>query len=252
MTAASTPHDVNAPRPPARRRQRPPRRQRPRQQPPRQQPPRQPPPRQPPRLAPPVTPSPGPPCRAAWTLTPLLCVPTGSGEDQPAPIGTDGFVEFAAQVVNNGPAVSDATVVVTLPAGLRLESDEDDPVNRYEDWWSADSDDEGTALACTSTVDGSSVTCNTGSVPAGANFLVVVDLEAQDDAVAGTSGIFTVGLESTPTPGDLSDHIGRGNGRLCRHRASPGTPHARQGHGRGRQDPDAHRHGPQPRTERRR
>jgi hypothetical protein len=147
-------------------------------------------------------PAPGPACSTdADAVTPVICLPTGSGEDQPTPIGTDGFVEFAGQVVNNGLAVSDATVVISLPEGLRLESDEDDPINRYDDWWSTDSNEDGTPLECTSSTDGSVVTCDTGSVPAGANFLVVIDLVAQDSAVVGTSETFTVTLESTPTSG---------------------------------------------------
>ena len=130
-----------------------------------------------------------------------MCIPAGSNEDTPAPIGTDSSVEFVAQVVNNGAAASSAALVISLPATLRLESDEDDPVVRYEDWWSDNSTDDGTPLDCTVDDSGSVVTCATGSVPAGANFLVAIDLTAQDGAVTGTSGTFMVALESTPTPG---------------------------------------------------
>ena len=144
----------------------------------------------------------GPQCPGAPSvLTPVVCIPADSGEDKPAPVGTDGMLGFVAQVVNNGPAVSDATVVIALPKGLRLESDEDDPVNRYEDWWSDDSDGDGTALDCTPTNGGASVSCATGPVPAGANFLVGFDLVAQDDAVANTSGKIKVTLHSAPLAG---------------------------------------------------
>ncbi len=146
--------------------------------------------------------APGPQCPGVGSvLTPVVCIPTGSGEDQPAPVGTDGFLEFAGQVVNNGPAVSAATVVITLPKGLRLDDPSNEAVNRLEQWWDEDSDEDGTPLACTTSEDGSVVTCATGSIPAGANFLVLIDLDAQDNAVAGTSGKLTLALQSSPTLG---------------------------------------------------
>ncbi len=134
-------------------------------------------------------------------LTPIVCIPSGSGEDQPAPVGTDGEVEFAAQVVNRGPAVDDASIVITLPASLQLDPESDEPVSRVDQWWSDDSDEDGSPLVCTTSEDRSVITCATGSVPTGANFLVLVDLAAQDDAVVGTTASFMVALQSTPTAG---------------------------------------------------
>ena len=146
-----------------------------------------------------TTPAPGPACSTgASASTPVICLPSGSGEDAPSPIGTDETITFDAQVVNNGPAVTDAQVVITLPAGLRVDPGEDDEVLRYDGWWQDDGGGDGTLLSCTTTAAGADVACDTGQVEAGANFLVGIDLTAQVDAVPGTSAAFTVALQPVP------------------------------------------------------
>lgn len=162
-----------------------------------------------------AAPADGPPCTThAGALTPVICLPAGSGEDHPAPLGTGDTLEFVAQVVNNGPAVADADVVIVLPAGVRLAAH--DPVTRYEDWWSDDFDGDGTALDCATGVDPPTVTCATGALAHGANIVVEIDLVPTDAAVFGTSGALTVGLTAaqgqpefaSTTVGATIDHTG--------------------------------------------
>lgn len=139
----------------------------------------------------------GPACTTdAAALAPVICIPAGFGEDRPAPVGTGDTLTFAAQVVNNGPAVADADVVFVLPADARLGPH--DPVTRYEDWWSDSFTGDGTALTCATASDDVTVTCATATLAHGANILVAVDLVAADTAVVGTSGVLEVGLTAAP------------------------------------------------------
>ena len=145
-----------------------------------------------------ASPDPAPPCTTnATALTPVICLPDGFGEDQAAPLGTGDTIPFDGQVVNNGPAVAHASVAITLPAGLRV--DPTTGVTRFDDWWDQNSDNQDTTLTCTSTPDGSALTCDTGALAQGANLLVEVDLVAQPTAVVGTSGTFTVALQAAPS-----------------------------------------------------
>ncbi len=139
---------------------------------------------------PPVT-VPGPACTTnAAALTPVVCLPAGSGEDSSAPLGTGDTITFAAQIVNNGPDVADSTVVLTLPPGLRAA----DPPQREEQWWLDDGSGTATSLFCSNTNGGITITCPIGDLPRGADILLLIDLTAQSDAVVGTSATFTVAL----------------------------------------------------------
>ena len=137
----------------------------------------------------------GPPCTTnAGAPYPVICLPKGSGEDRTAQLTAGGDIEFDAQVVNDGPAVADATVVITLPEGLRLESDEDDPVYRIDDWYNDDDDDGNyTDLTCTALT--STITCALGALRENANILIGIDLEAGPDAAPGTTLSFQVALQ---------------------------------------------------------
>ncbi len=135
-----------------------------------------------------------------------MCLPAGFGEDQAAPLAIDGSVDFGAQVVNNGPAVPNATVVITLPSTLRL--DPDFPPTRFEQWWTDNADDTGTPLACVAPVggpDGRTVTCGTGPLAAGANIIVGIGFTTSSTATpASPPAKFTVALNpalpTTPAP----------------------------------------------------
>lgn len=150
----------------------------------------------------------GPPCTGpnAAASGPVVCLPAGFGEDQAAPLSIGGSVVFGAQVVNNGPAVPDATVVITLPSTLRL--DPDFPPTRFEQWWTDNADDTGTPLACVGPVDGRdgrTVTCGTGPLVAGANIIIGVGFTTSATAtVTSPPATFTVALNpalpTTPTP----------------------------------------------------
>ncbi len=112
-------------------------------------------------------------------------------------------MEFGAQVINNGPAVPEATVVITLPSTLRLSSDL--PPTRFEQWWTDNADDNGTPLRCVPSLDGLTVSCGTGPLAAGANIVVGIGFTTSSTATpASAPATFTVALNptasTTPTP----------------------------------------------------
>ena len=148
--------------------------------------------------APPVPVDPGPACTTnAGALYPVVCLPAGSGEDRPAAATAGDYLEFDAQVVNDGPPVADASVTITLPKGLSLESDEDDPVYRIDGWFD-DTDGDFTDLSCTG--GPSTVTCQVGPLATGANILIGFDLQVDEDAVPGSTLDFRVELQPVGTP----------------------------------------------------
>jgi hypothetical protein len=125
----------------------------------------------------------------------VLCLPKLFDEDQPAEAAIDEDVFFDGQVINNGSAVSDATVTITLPPQLRLAPDVGDTVTRIEKWW-LDDDKDATeeGLNCTTSAAGSTVSCPTGSIAAGDNFLIDIALVGSDKAKAGSSASFSMTL----------------------------------------------------------
>lgn len=137
----------------------------------------------------------GPPCTTnADKLYPVVCLPDGSGEDRTGQLTAGENIEFDAQVVNNGPAVADANIVITLPKGLQLESDEDGPVYRIDGWYTDDEEDgDYTDLTCTALT--STITCAVGALEQGANILIGIDLQAGPDVTAGTTLSFQVALQ---------------------------------------------------------
>lgn len=126
----------------------------------------------------------------------MLCIPAFFDEDEPAQTATDETVFYDGQVVNNGPAVTDATITIALPRQLRLASDVDTPVTRYQKWWPNDqkNDPVATPLTCTTSANGATVSCLTGPIAAGDNFLVDVALVGTSSAKAGTSASFKMSL----------------------------------------------------------
>ena len=137
----------------------------------------------------------GPPCSTdADAVTPVVCIPSDSGEDEAGLLGAGETATFGAQVVNNGPAVTDASVVITLPVSLRVDAT--DGVVRYEQWWLDEDSPDGTPLPCTVTPDGSVLTCSTGPLAQDANIVVAVDLTASASVVVGSSAAFTIGLQA--------------------------------------------------------
>lgn len=108
----------------------------------------------------------------------------------------DGSVDFGAQVINNGPPVPNATVVITLPSTLRL--DPNFPPTRFEQWWTDNADDTGTPLACLAGVDGRdgrTVTCGTCPLAAGANIIVGIGFTTSATrTVTSPPATFTVAL----------------------------------------------------------
>ncbi|WP_375502596.1 hypothetical protein [uncultured Jatrophihabitans sp.] len=155
--------------------------------------------RQPAATAPPTPPDYGPPCTTnADKSYPVVCLPEGTGEDRTASVTPGEYLEFDAQVVNNGPAVSDATVVITLPSGLGLESDEPGPVYRIDGWFGKNkAAGQFTDLTCQG--DPSTVTCSVGALPTHANILVAIDLEVSTDATANSTLTFGVVLQPAGT-----------------------------------------------------
>ncbi|WP_375484222.1 hypothetical protein [uncultured Jatrophihabitans sp.] len=150
--------------------------------------------RKPNAVAPPGPAPTAPPCTTDTDKKyPVVCLPKGSGEDRPASLTPGDDVEFDAQVVNQGVTpVSGATVTITLPAGLQLESDEDDPVYRIDDWYTSGDDADFTDLDCMAASAG--ITCKVGDLAAGDNILIGIDLEVADDARTGTTLRFGVTL----------------------------------------------------------
>jgi hypothetical protein len=154
--------------------------------------------------------APGPQCaRSPGVQTPVLCLPKDFDEDQPAQASAGDDVFFEGQVIDNGAAVSGATVTITLPPQLRLAPEVGDTVTRIEEWW-LDDDEDATVegLNCTTSAGGSTVSCPTGSIAAGDNFLIEIALVATSKAKPGTSASFSMSLASTTAgPEFPSTHI---------------------------------------------
>jgi hypothetical protein len=139
----------------------------------------------------------------------VLCLPKDFDEDQPAQAAEGDDVFFDGQVIDNGAAVSDATVTITLPPQLRLAPEAGDTVTRIEEWWLND-DENATveALSCTTSAAGSTVSCPTGSIAAGDNFLIEIALVGTNKAKPGTSASFSMTLAPTAAgPTFPSTHI---------------------------------------------
>lgn len=154
--------------------------------------------------------APGPACTSdANAQYPVICLPRGFGENRTAPLSPGDVTGFAAQLVDNGAPEPDAMFTITVPAGLRVAS-EDSDVLRIDDWYAINAEPDFTSLNCATkrAGDGSStVTCHTGAIKRGTNALIVFPVEVGLDAKPGTEATFTATLEPLAPATFLSTQV---------------------------------------------
>lgn len=138
--------------------------------------------------APSTSPSTVPAASAITSPDLALAVPTGSGEDQPIPIGTGAEVPYFLELRNLGAPASGGTAAITLPIGVDL--------GPHGVTYVKDSNDPGTVLTCAGTTG--TVTCTLPVLPATGTTddppLLVIGLRGAAAAVPGTSATFSVAV----------------------------------------------------------
>lgn len=124
-----------------------------------------------------------------------LTIPRGSGEDKAAFLGTGRTAGYAAYLRNPGATADAATLTLTLPTGLRLDTIEGIAVVDL----STDGEGDGSSVPCTNQLS-STVTCNLGEVAHGVDSVLLVPLVATRSAKPGTRGRFHLSVTPAGEP----------------------------------------------------
>jgi hypothetical protein len=132
-----------------------------------------------------------------------LTIPRGSGEDKAALLGTGRTVGYAAYLRNRGATADAATLTLSLPTGLRVDTLEG--IVRLD--LSSGGDGNESLVKCKNQLT-PTVTCTLGQVTHGTESVLLVPLVATRTAKPGTRGAFhltvTPNGEPDQNPGDNS------------------------------------------------
>jgi hypothetical protein len=124
-----------------------------------------------------------------------LTIPAKSGEDKAAYLGTGRIAGFGAYLKNRGASTDAATLTLTLPDGLRLDTV--DGVERIS--VGRDDAEFGSSLRCTNALT-ATVTCALGAVLHGTESVLLIPVVATHLAKPGTRGTFHVAVAADGEP----------------------------------------------------
>jgi hypothetical protein len=124
-----------------------------------------------------------------------LRIPARSGEDRAALLGTGRIAAYGAYLGNRGATAAAATLTLTLPDGLRLDTI--DGVQRID--FTKNGDGADVPVKCTHTLS-ATVTCDLSAIPHAVDSVLLVPVIATKSAKPGTRSAFHLRITPNGEP----------------------------------------------------